>query len=79
MRAVLALLTFATLAGCANPPLPAVDPGKAWIDMFTTTGRLVMAESLDGRKLNDGRYFQVEPGSHELEVRFDYEMYAGVG
>ncbi len=79
MRAVLALLTVATLAGCANPPLPAVDPGKAWIEMFTTTGRLVMAESLDGRKLNDGRYFQVDPGSHELEVRFDYEMYAGGG
>lgn len=36
-----------------------------------------MADRLDGTRLNDGRYFQVTPGPHELIVRFDYEVYAG--
>lgn len=79
MRALLLLLGCATLAACSSTPIPPVDPAKAWVDMFTTTGRLVMAQSLDGHQLNDGRYFQITPGSHELEVRFDYEIYAGGG
>ena len=36
-----------------------------------------MADRLDGKRLDDGRYFQVTPGKHELIVRFDYEIYAG--
>ena len=36
-----------------------------------------MAERLDNQRLNDGRYFQVTPGSHELMVRFDYEVFLG--
>lgn len=62
------------LAGCANTPVPAHDPGKAWIEFFTRTGKLVMAERLDNQRLSDGRYFQVDPGRHELMVRFDYEV-----
>lgn len=79
MRALLLLLASASLAACSNIPIPPVDPQKAWVDMFTTTGKLVMAESVDDQKLNDGRYFQITPGAHELEVRFDYEIYAGGG
>lgn len=79
MRALPLLLASATLAACSNIPIPPVDPQKAWVDMFTTTGKLVMAESVDDQKLNDGRYFQITPGAHELEVRFDYEIYAGGG
>ncbi|MNH01275.1 hypothetical protein D3C79_604890 [compost metagenome] len=36
-----------------------------------------MADRLDGERLNDGRFFQVTPGAHELVVRFDYEVYSG--
>lgn len=36
-----------------------------------------MADRLDGQRLDDGRYFQVTPGKHELVVRFDYEIYSG--
>lgn len=79
MRALSVFLASATLAACTSTPIPPVDPQKAWVDMFTTTGKLVMAESVDDQKLNDGRYFQVTPGAHELEVRFDYEIYAGGG
>ena len=38
-----------------------------------------MAQRLDGKALEDGRYFQVPAGSHELMVRFDFEVYAGAG
>jgi hypothetical protein len=36
-----------------------------------------MADRLDGKRLEDGRYFQVTPGKHELVVRFDFEVYSG--
>lgn len=36
-----------------------------------------MAERLDNQRLRDGRFFQVTPGSHELMVRFDYEIPSG--
>ena len=62
---------------CASTPLPAADPTKAWVDLETQTGKLVMAERLDNQRLNDGRYFQVTPGSHELMVRFDFEVFVG--
>lgn len=77
MRQPLMLLTVSTLAACSNP-LPPIDTKQAWVDLYTITpGRLVMADRLDGTRLNDGRYFQVTPGPHELIVRFDYEVYAG--
>jgi hypothetical protein len=36
-----------------------------------------MAERLDNQRLRDGRFFQVTPGSHELIVRFDFEVPGG--
>ena len=77
MRYPLVILAcVATLAGCAGP-LPAVDPQQAWVDMHTFTGKLVMADKLDGKTTYDGRYFQMAPGSHTLKVRYDYEYQAG--
>jgi hypothetical protein len=73
MRPLLMLLALTTLAGCAGP-LPAVDPGQAWVDMRTITGKLVMADKVDGINTYDGRYFQISPGSHKLQVRYDYEV-----
>lgn len=69
-------IILGTLAGCASP-LPAVDPNMAWVDMHTFTGRLVMSDKLDGENTPDGRYFQVTPGSHKLQVRYDYEYRSG--
>ncbi len=78
MRLPLLLLALATLTACSTP-LPGVDPQQAWIDLATPApgGRLLMAERLDNQRLNDGRFFQVTPGSHELMVRFDFEVFAG--
>jgi hypothetical protein len=75
------LLAFVVMSGCTATPLPAVDSNMAWIDFATPTpgGKVLMAEKLDGQRLRDGRFFQVSPGSHELEVRFDFEVFGGGG
>lgn len=72
------LFALALLGGCAGP-LPAHDPQMAWIDLYTAAGKTLMAERLDGKAVNDGRYYQVTPGHHDLVVRFQYEIPSGGG
>ncbi|MCF5231487.1 hypothetical protein HU759_001145 [Pseudomonas sp. OE 28.3] len=81
MRQLLLPVTALFLSACASTPIPPVDPHQAWIDFATPTpgAKLVMAQRLDGKNLNDGRFFQVPPGSHELMVRFDFEVNTGAG
>lgn len=81
MRQLLLAITVLFLSACALTPLPAVDPQQAWVDFATPTpgAKLVMAQRLDGKNLNDGRFFQMPPGSHELMVRFDFEVPTGSG
>ena len=75
----LALLVCLLLLGACASPLPARDPGMAWVDLYTPASDLLMAEELDGKRLNDGRYFQVSPGAHTLDVRFQFEVAGGGG
>ncbi|WP_456026978.1 PA0061/PA0062 family lipoprotein [Pseudomonas capeferrum] len=79
MRQLLLPVTVLFLSACASTPIPPVDPHQAWVDFATPTpgAKLVMAQRLDGKNLNDGRFFQVPPGSHELMVRFDFEVNTG--
>ena len=81
MRRHMLLFAFVSLGGCATSPLPEADPNMAWVEfaMPAPGGKVLMAESLDGQRLRDGRFFQVSPGSHELEVRFDFEVISGGG
>ncbi|NWA83149.1 hypothetical protein [Pseudomonas sp. D2002] len=81
MRQLLLPITALFLSACASTPIPPVDPHQAWVDFITPTpgAKLVMAQRLDGKNLNDGRFFQVPPGSHELMVRFDFEVNTGAG
>ncbi|QHD04284.1 PA0061/PA0062 family lipoprotein [Pseudomonas sp. R76] len=81
MRQLLLPITALFLSACASTPIPPVDPHQAWVDFTTPTpgAKLVMAQRLDGKNLNDGRFFQVPPGSHELMVRFDFEVNTGAG
>ncbi|RMP68029.1 hypothetical protein ALQ18_02738 [Pseudomonas marginalis pv. marginalis] len=81
MRQLVLPITAAFLSACALTPIPPVDPHQAWVDFTTPTpgAKLVMAQRLDGKNLNDGRFFQVPPGSHELMVRFDFEVNTGGG
>lgn len=76
MRHLLALPALALLAACASP-LPPHDPQQAWVTLRSAPGELLMAEKLDGRRLNDGRYFQLAPGIHRLEASYRFEVYLG--
>lgn len=74
----LLLLSLFGLAACAGP-LPTPDPQQAWVDLYALPGYLLMADELDGRDLRDGRFFQVAPGAHELEARFQFDVNNGGG
>ena len=80
MRRLLLLLAAGAFAGCQSP-LPAVNPQMAWVEFSTPfpNDKLLMAERLDKQRLRDGRFFEVTPGSHELVVRFDFEVPGGGG
>jgi hypothetical protein len=76
MRYPALIVSLLMLSACASP-LPPHDPGMAWVDLYTTASDLLMAEELDGKRLNDGRYFQITPGAHELIARFRFEVQGG--
>jgi hypothetical protein len=76
MRALALLLLSGMLVACAGP-LPPRDPQLAWIDLHAAAGHTLMADRLDGERVNDGRYFQVAPGAHDLQLRFQYEVNGG--
>lgn len=80
MPRMLLLLAMSVVAGC-QAPMPSADPEMAWVDLSTPfpNDRLLLAERLDKERLRDGRFFQVTPGSHELIVRFDFEVAGGGG
>jgi len=78
MRRLMLLLAVSVVAGCQSP-MPTPDPKMAWVDFSTPfpNDKLLMAERLDKQRLRDGRFFEVTPGSHELIVRFDFEVPGG--
>ncbi|MBB2494333.1 PA0061/PA0062 family lipoprotein [Aquipseudomonas ullengensis] len=79
MRHLLLLLSLFGLVACASP-LPKPDAQKAWVDVQGTPSALLMAHTLDGLDLRDGRFFQVPPGKHELVARLQFEVgYLGGG
>jgi hypothetical protein len=55
------------LSACAGP-MPQPDPREAWIDLQQEAPNDLMAERVDGQKIDDGRYFEVAPGAHRLDV-----------
>ncbi|MDM8348953.1 hypothetical protein P8H27_08565 [Pseudomonas sp. sp1636] len=76
MRHLVLIVSLLILSACASP-LPPRDSGMAWVELYTTASDLLMAEELDGKRLTDGRYFQVTPGAHELIARYRFEVQGG--
>jgi hypothetical protein len=76
MRALFCAAVLPLLGACASP-LPPADPKMAWVELYSTASTLLMADRLDGKRWPDGRYFQVSPGAHELETRFQFEVQFG--
>jgi hypothetical protein len=62
-----ALSLVALLSGCAGP-IPKSDPSKAWVGLQEDPQSSLLAENVDGKRLNDGRYFELTPGAHKLDV-----------
>ena len=50
------------LSACAGP-IPKADPSEAWIGLTEEAPNDLMAERVD-----DGRFFEVSPGDHRLDV-----------
>ncbi|MDB6142164.1 MAG: hypothetical protein JWP80_1208 [Pseudomonas sp.] len=65
---------IAALAGCAGP-MPKADPSEAFITLKGTQGSL-LADDVDGQRISDGRYFEVTPGAHKLDMTL---FVAGMG
>ena len=76
MRLLFAPLLALGLIGCAGP-LPAPDPDMAWVELTAQPSDIFMSDQLDGERTPDGRYFQVSPGAHELEARYEFEISSG--
>ena len=78
MRKLMLLLAVGVVTGCQSP-MPTPNPKMAWVEFSTPfpNDKLLMAERLDKQRLRDGRFFEVTPGSHELIVRFDFEVPGG--
>ncbi|BBP77476.1 hypothetical protein CCU68_25740 [Pseudomonas gingeri NCPPB 3146 = LMG 5327] len=55
------------LSACAGP-VPKADPSQAWIGLQGESSDDLLAERVDGKRVDDGRYFEVTPGKHNLEV-----------
>lgn len=65
------------LTGCAGFGLPYHDPSQAWIDLDSQQqDTALQAVQVDAKDSPDKRYFEVEPGSHELTVRYQFPVAA---
>lgn len=77
MRSSIILFGILGLCACARE-LPDPDPERAWIALASESpSQILAAYRLDGERLADGRFFQVPPGEHSLEVRFQYDRNYG--
>lgn len=73
------LFSLVGLMACVGTPVPEADPQQAWVSLHSAPGDSLLASRLDGQRLSDGRYFQVTPGEHSLEARFQFERSARGG
>lgn len=73
MRALLTAISLLTLSGCTML-MPQPDPNRAWIDLDTNSQSDLAATQVDDKDWPSSRYFEVDPGQHELRVRFQFQV-----
>ena len=73
MRGFVLVPLIALLAGCSSW-MPKPDPQKAWVDLDPNGQTTLQAVAVDGRTLDDDRFFQVPPGSRRLEMRYRFDV-----
>lgn len=72
MRALWVAGSLLLLSACSTLPDP--DPNQAWIDLTRYDNTSLHAVQVDERDWADNRYFEVQPGSHELTVRYQFPV-----
>lgn len=72
MRALLVAGSLLLISACSTLPDP--DPNQAWIDLTRYDNTSLDAVQVDERDWADQRYFEVQPGSHELTVRYQFPV-----
>lgn len=55
------------LSACAGP-MPKADPSEAFIGLEQPGSADLLAQRIDGQQVNEGRYFEVKPGAHRLDM-----------
>lgn len=75
MRVLLLTTGLLTLGGCASLPDP--DPTQAWVDLTAHQDTTLQAVEVDEKTSGDPRYFEVQPGSHQLTVRYQFAVQPG--
>ena len=73
MRGFVLVPLIALLAGCSSW-MPKPDPQQAWVDLDPNGQTTLQAVAVDGRTLDDDRFFQVPPGSRRLEMRYRFDV-----
>jgi hypothetical protein len=73
MRALLLVSGLLTLTGCAGL-FARPDPNQAWVDLAVDHDNSLHAIQVDDRDWSEKGHFQVQPGSHELTVRFQFAV-----
>ena len=76
MRQSLLLCLPVLLCGCSLL-MPRHDPGQAWIELHEREEGRLEAVQVDGKTLEEDRFFQIPPGRHELQVRLRFEVAPG--
>ncbi|WP_460119274.1 PA0061/PA0062 family lipoprotein [Pseudomonas sp. S2_C03] len=75
MRKMMLTGSLLMLTGCAGFGLPHHDPSQAWIDLDSPQqDTALQALEVDAKASTDKRYFEVQPGSHELTVRYQFAV-----
>lgn len=75
MRKLMLTGGLLTLAGCAGFGMPDPDPNQAWIDLNSKQeDAALQALKVDDKVATDKRFFEVQPGSHELKVRYQFAV-----
>lgn len=78
MRKMMLTGSLLMLTGCAGFGIPRHDPSQAWIDLDSTQqDTALQALKVDNLDSTDKRYFEVQPGSHELKVRYQFAVEPG--
>lgn len=73
MRHFVCAVILSSLGGCALW-MPSPDPSQAWIDLQPREKTDLRAVKVDEKPLRDHRYFQVTPGTHELGMRYRFQV-----